>query len=244
MKNIKLHIEYEGTNYNGWQSQKGGNTIQQIIEERLGKILGERVKIIGAGRTDAGVHALDQVANFFTEKDIPPESLKKALNSMLPVDIKIRKIEECPLDFHARLNAKGKIYQYLILNSEYPSPFLIRYAWHIKKPLNLEAMREGSEYLIGEKDFSAFMASGSGVKNRIREVRWIRWKRRGRLLFFGIRANGFLRHMVRIMVGTLVYVGLGKLPPPSIKEILNSKDRKNAGITAPPQGLFLRKVIY
>jgi tRNA pseudouridine38-40 synthase len=244
MRNIKLSIEYDGTNYHGWQSQKKENTIQKVIECSIERIINSRVKLIGAGRTDAGVHALDQVANFLTDSEIPAELLKRGLNSILPYDIKIKDIEESPTDFHARLDAKGKIYQYMILNSEYPSPFLNRYSWHIKKNLDLEAMEEGSKYFIGEKDFSAFMASGSRVNNRIREIRWARWTKRGDIIIFSINANGFLRHMVRIIVGTIVYIGLGKLSTLSIEDIFNSKDRKKAGITAPPQGLFLKKVIY
>lgn len=245
MRNIKLTIEYDGTNYFGWQIQPKGETIQGVIEERLKKITSEHVHLIGAGRTDSGVHALGQVANFKTNSNIDIFSLKRALNSLLPEDIVIKKVEEVDLGFNARKHAKTKVYEYRILNRETPSVFLRRFTWHIPYKLNLGEIKKATEILIGEHDFSSFRSSGSTAKNSIRKIFRAEWKRsRDGLVLFEIEANGFLKQMVRSIVGTLIEVGRGKIDVETFKKILESKDRRKAGPTAPANALILKEVKY
>ncbi len=245
MRNIKLIIEYDGTNYQGWQKQSKGETIQGVIEEKLKKITSEDIHLIGSGRTDAGVHALGQVANFKTNSNIDIYSLQRALNSLLPKDIVIKKVEEVELDFNARKNAKSKLYEYRILNQELPSPFLRTYAWHIPYKLNWIEIRRATQIIIGEHDFSSFRSAGSAVKNSIRKIFRAEWKKgKEGLILFEVEANGFLKQMVRSIVGTLVEVGRGKINSEEFKIILESKDRSKAGPTAPACGLFLKGVKY
>lgn len=245
MRTIKLTIEYDGTEYLGWQTQPNGKTIQGSLEDCLRQITGERIHVIGSGRTDAGVHALAQVAHFKTKSPIDIQSLQRALNSLLPKDILVKKVEEVGDDFHARKKAMSKVYEYRILNRPLRSVFHRHYAWHIPQKLNREAMEKATHYLIGEHDFSSFKSSGTSSRNFIRKVLRAEWKRgREGILCFEIEANGFLKQMVRTIVGTLVEVGKGKISPEEFKEILLSKDRRKAGPTAPPHGLFLKEVKY
>ncbi len=245
MRNIKLLIEYDGTNYLGWQVQAKGQTVQGTIEEKLALLTGERVHLLGSGRTDAGAHALGQVANFKTKSQMEVQTFQKALNSLLPSDIAIIKIEEGDEEFNARGSAKSKVYEYRILNQEIRSVFHREYAWHIPQRLNLREMKKATQILLGEHDFSSFRSAGTPNKTAIRKVFRAEWRRsKEGFLRFEIEATGFLKQMVRAMVGTLVEVGKGKTSVEEFREILESKDRGKAGPTAPAHGLFLKEVRY
>lgn len=245
MRNIKLLIEYDGTNYVGWQVQARGQTIQGVIEEKLSRLTGEKIDLIGSGRTDAGVHALGQVASFKTKSRMEARTIQKALNSLLPPDIVIQKAEEAGEDFHARKNPKGKVYEYRILNRETRSAFHRGYVWHIPQPLNLTLMKKAARTLIGERDFSCFRSVGTATKSTVRKIFRAEWKRTPEgFLLFEIEGNGFLKQMVRAIVGTLVDVGKGKVSVEGFREVLESKDRSKAGPTAPARGLFLKRVHY
>ena len=245
MRTLKLTIEYDGTDYLGWQVQPKGPTLQGALEEKLALITGERPRVTASGRTDAGVHALAQVAHFKTQSALQVASIQKALNSLLPPDITIKKVEEVEEGFHARKHAKSKIYEYRVLNRDLRSPFLRRFAWHIPQKLDLERMKEATHCLLGEHDFSAFRSVGSPTRTAVRKVLKAEWKRgKDGLLRFEIEATGFLKQMVRAIVGTLVEVGRRKMTAQDFSGILASKDRRKAGPTAPARGLFLREVKY
>ncbi|MCX7792888.1 MAG: tRNA pseudouridine(38-40) synthase TruA [Thermodesulfovibrionales bacterium] len=255
MRKIRLLIEYRGTNYHGWQKQKGKITIQSAIEERLNRITGEEIKLIGAGRTDAGVHALGQVAVFKTESRHHPEVFKRALNSLLPPDIRIIDSSEVSLDFHPRFSARAKSYIYLIYLEKKPPVFLADLCWAIPHELDLKAIRSASQRITGRHDFSGFRAAGCGARTTIRtiselsieeqdEVSIAGIKIKGKLIVFQITGDAFLRYMVRNIVGTLLEIGRGKRDISSIEEILLRGDRRLAGITAPARGLFLKEVYY
>lgn len=254
-KNILIHIQYEGTRYEGWQTQPRGLTIQGLLQDCIYRLTGQKVKVIGAGRTDAGVHAIEQIATFETTSVHPLNVIKRALNAMLPDDVRIMKIEEVEEGFHARYSAIRKRYIYIIANYLDLPAFLRRYVWWVKTPLNLDAMKEAATSLIGTHDFSSFRGSGCGAKNSVRTVYSISLEKmdripfiftefKGNFIIFSIEARAFLRHMVRNIVGTIVEVGKGRLKPEMIKAILDAKDRRIAGPTAPPQGLFLAEVLY
>ena len=245
VRNIKLLIEYDGTNYQGWQVQPKGPTIQGILEEKIGLLTGQPVQLFGSGRTDSGVHALGQVAHFKTQSQMDIHTIRRALNSLLPHDIVIQKAEEVDEGFHARKYSKSKIYEYRILNRNLRSAFHRGYVWHIPQKLNLTEMKKATQSLIGEHDFSAFRTVGSPTRTTVRRVIRAEWKRgRDGLIRFEIEANGFLKQMVRSIIGTLVEIGKGRMEAAEIREILNSRDRKEAGPTAPAQGLFLKEVKY
>jgi len=245
VRNIKLLIEYDGTNYQGWQVQPKGPTIQGILEEKIGLLTGQPVQLFGSGRTDSGVHALGQVAHFKTQSQMDIHTIQRALNSLLPHDIVIQKAEEVDEGFHARKYSKSKIYEYRILNRNLRSAFHRGYVWHIPQKLNLTEMKKATQSLIGEHDFSAFRTVGSPTRTTVRRVIRAEWKRgRDGLIRFEIEANGFLKQMVRSIIGTLVEIGKGRMEAAEIREILNSRDRKEAGPTAPAQGLFLKEVKY
>jgi tRNA pseudouridine38-40 synthase len=245
MRNIKLTIEYDGTAYHGWQIQPGLETIQGVMRERIAQITQGKVNLIGAGRTDAGVHALAQVANFQTESHIDLLALQRGLNSLLPPDIVITGVEEVDEQFHARFSARSKTYEYRILNQPYPSALVRDYAWFIPHELDLPSMQRCGTLLIGSHDFSSFRASGDESRHSIREVfRLDIERRKDNVMIVAIEANAFLREMVRNIVGTLVDVGKGKTSLEKFKEIFEAKDRRQAGMTAPAQGLFLVEVKY
>jgi len=244
-KNIKLVLSYDGSNYHGWQRQKNAMTVQEMMEERIRMMVGEPVTLTGSGRTDAGVHAKCQVCNFRTRSGIPPRDMKKGLNSLLPEDIYIREASYVPPEFHARYSARSKTYEYRILNRREPDVFLRNYVWHIQRPLDHHAMAEAFGLLAGTHDFSSFRSSGSGNLNPVRLVtRAELHVPEAGFLCVVMEADGFLRHMVRNVVGTLVEVGLGKMSPARFGEVFVSKDRRLAGIKAPAQGLFLVDVKY
>ncbi len=243
-RNIKLIIEYDGTNYNGWQSQMNGTAIQDIVEGALFQLTGEKVKLTGSGRTDSGVHAYGQVANFFSTSSIPAEKFSFALNTILPKDIIIKKSLEVGSEFHARFSAKGKKYRYLIYNSTHPSALLRNRTFHVFYNLNIAAMKEASSHFIGTYNFEGFMAKGSQIKNTVRTIRETSLVKRDEIIQIEITGDGFLYNMVRIIVGTLIDVGIGRIKTQDISNIIRSCDRKLAGRTAPPQGLYLVEVYY
>lgn len=245
MRNIKMILEYEGTRYHGWQYQVGRITIQQVLEECIGTITQEKIRVIGSGRTDAGVHALNQVANFTTNTTIEARNLLRGINSLLPVDIAVKELMETNGAFHARHDAKSKVYLYQIVNSPVRSALYSRYAWFIREPLDLERIRETSALLIGTHDFSSFCAANCGIKNHVRTVMSIdvEMSQRGMIKVY-VEADGFLKYMVRNIVGTLSDAGRGKLSPAALKGIMEAKDRRCAGVTAPACGLFLKEVRY
>ncbi|MEW6410095.1 MAG: tRNA pseudouridine(38-40) synthase TruA [Nitrospirota bacterium] len=255
MKNIKLLIQYDGTNYAGWQRQKDERTIQGVIEDVIKRVTGENLRLIPSGRTDAGVHALGQVANFKTvskplhqnlwcEGKIEGKRWKDIINASLPEDIKILDSAEVDMDFHARYSARGRLYSYTILNQEDPITILRNYVWHIRRNLNVEAMIEAGRFLTGEHDFSSFRASACTARKTARKIAELRIEKRRSFIVITIEANAFLHHMVRNIVGTLVEVGRGRLSPDAVREILSAKDRNLAGPTAPARGLILMGVKY
>jgi tRNA pseudouridine38-40 synthase len=245
IKNFKIIIEYDGTRYHGWQRQKKDVTIQGEIEKALGIMTAKHIVVNGSGRTDAGVHARGQAANFRCDTDLSPGSFQKGLNSLLPEDIVIRECRQVEETFHARYDVKSKIYHYKIYNHPVPAAMNRLYAWSIRKPLNIVAMRSAVSYIIGSYDFKAFEGAGSPRAHTTRHVMAADLiESDHRLLTFRIEADGFLRFMVRNIVGTLVDVGLGKTLPAEFKQILDSRNRTNAGATAPPRGLCLMEVKY
>lgn len=244
MRNIKLTIEYDGSRYYGWQSQPNVITIQEEIEKALKKITKEDITIFGSGRTDKGVHALGQVANFITNSKIEASKFMLALNSLLPKDIVIINSEEVHKDFHARFSAIGKQYEYRIYNSKIRSPINKNFSYHVYYNLDLEKIIEASKYFEITSDFSAFMASNSTVKDTIRTIYKLTIRKENNFLIVNITGNGFLYNMVRIIVGTLIDTGRGKIAVEDIPEIIKNTDRKKAGHTAPPQGLYLKEVYY
>ncbi|HOJ51528.1 MAG TPA: tRNA pseudouridine(38-40) synthase TruA [Syntrophales bacterium] len=245
MRNLKLTIEYDGTNYCGWQRQKNGISIQGVLEEKLRNIVREEVKVVGSGRTDAGVHALGQIAHVHLQTSLNVTNILRGVNSLLPVDIAVKGIEEVPMDFHARYDAVSKVYLYRICNQPTRLPLEYRYAWSVFPVLDVAAMGEALSYIKGTHDFTSFSAVETKVKNKKRTILSANIFSRPRgIIEVEIEADGFLRHMVRVIVGTLVEVGKGKMRPTDIQAIIQARDRAQAGPTAPPQGLFLKDVKY
>lgn len=243
MRNIAMRLKFDGSGYHGWQYQTNGVTLQETIERALGEICGEKIRVTGCSRTDAGVHALDYVMNFKTNCKIPTSRFPYALNGRLGDDITVTEAREVPTEFNARFSAKGKRYIYLILNDRFPSPFLSRYSWFLPYKLNLEDMKEAAECFVGTHDFKGFMACGGQQKTTVRTVFECSVKADPKnLIKITVAADAFLYNMVRIITGTLVYVGCGKIKKDEIPEIIRKGDRRECGVTAPPQGLFLEKV--
>ena len=245
LKNFKITIEYDGNAYHGWQSQPNGPTIQDEIQKALMTMTGKKIALIGSGRTDAGVHAYGQVANFCCDTVHHSEVFQKGLNSLIPNDIVITECSQTPEKFHARYDASSKTYQYRILNRTIPAAIQRQHAWHIIKKLNLDRMRTALGTIIGTHDFKAFEGAGSSIANTTRCVMNADFvEKDDGYLIFEIEGDGFLRYMVRNIVGTLVDVGLGKTTPSDFNIILESKDRNLAGVTAPAHGLYLMQVKY
>ncbi len=244
MRNIRFTLEYVGTRYHGWQIQENAITIQQILEEKLNLILNKKSRVVGAGRTDAGVHALGQVAHFKTNNPLPVERIFKGMNSMLPEDIAVLKMEETNLSFHSRKDAKKKEYFYQIWNGARPSPFLSAFVIHIPTKLNIEAMRRAASFFQGKHDFHSFCPANTTIKDKVRHVFHSGIEEVEEMIRYRIIADGFLHHMVRTIVGTIINVGKEKIPVEKIKDIFQGKDRKLAGFVAPAKGLFLKKVYY
>lgn len=244
MRNIKLVIEYDGSNYAGWQKQNKEITIQQKIEEAVERVTGVFSEVIGSSRTDAGVHAKGFVCNFLTESRIPSERFKKALNSFLPDDIVIIKSEEVDLDFHARYDSTGKRYVYTVMLGKQRPAIGRNYVYYFHRDLDIDKMKEAAKNFIGTHDFSAFKKSGSSAKTSVRTISQVNILEDENIIKFTIVGDGFLYNMVRIMVGTLLEVGVGRFEPKYLVEILKSKDRTKAGKSVPASGLCLEDVFY
>ena len=246
MRNIRLTIEYDGTNYCGWQVQKRSQkkSIQGTIEKALQKILQEKIRIIGSGRTDAGVHAQAQVANFKTNSDTALDKLQKGLNALLPDDIAVTKIKEVHPDFHSRFAAKSKVYRYSILNRPYRSALLRGKVYFCPYPLDVRLMQEESRILLGKHNFKAFQAADKKAANSVRTIKKLQVKRDNDLIYIDIEADSFLYNMARNIIGTLLEIGRGKLPKGSLGRILVARDRRLAGPTVPSKGLCLLEVKY
>lgn len=244
MRNIKLTIEYDGKDYNGWQKQPNKLNIQGTIEQAIKSITGEDVELNASGRTDAGVHALGQVANFKTNSQIPIDKMAIAINSRLKKSIVIKKAEEVDERFHSRLSCKRKTYRYVINNSPEGTAIYRYLETHIPQKLDVQKMQEATKYFVGEHDFKAFKASGTSSKNSVRTIYDAKVEQKDDRIYIELTGNGFLYNMVRIIAGTLVDVGLGKIEPERIKEIIELGKREFAGKTLPPNGLYLLKVVY
>ncbi|MCC6731541.1 MAG: tRNA pseudouridine(38-40) synthase TruA [Chthonomonadales bacterium] len=244
MRCFRVGIEYDGTEFAGFQFQPGLRTVQQQIEDAVARLTGARVRVDAAGRTDAGVHALGQVVSLRVDTRIPTERLSAALNSALPRDVRAVGAVEADERFHARFSARSRAYVYVLLQREHPSALFGRYAWHVPGPLDIAAMRSAARSLPGTRDFAAWANGVVEARTTVREVTLCRVRRAGRLVLVRIEANAFLRGMVRNVVGTLVQVGLGRRPPEDVEAITLSRQRSEAGPTAPPQGLCLVRVRY
>ncbi|MFP4572647.1 MAG: tRNA pseudouridine(38-40) synthase TruA [Desulfobacterales bacterium] len=246
MKNFKLTIEYDGTDFNGWQIQKTGRTVQGAIEAALNVMTRQKIRVTGSGRTDAGVHALGQTAHFKCNTRLAAKDFFSGLNSLLPADIVIHACEQASAEFHAQYNARRKTYHYNILNRPMAAAVGRQYAWHIQNPLDTESMQQAADSLVGTHDFSAFENTGSPRSDSVRTVYSASFIKPAddENICFEISANGFLRYMVRNIVGTLVLVGHSKITPHEFAAVKNCLDRSRAGPTAPPHGLFLMSVTY
>ncbi len=262
MRRLKIVLAYDGSDLVGWQRQRAGRSVQGQLEDALAAIEGRPVTVAGAGRTDAGVHALGQVASCRIDHPMPVATLARALNAMLPGDIRVQRVDEAPESFHARCSARSKTYRYLLLNADFVSPFERRYVWHLRHAIDVPAMTEAAQLLVGEHDFAALQGAGSAVKTTVRTMAAVTIRESapvetvglflspadrpdgGRLIVFEMTGNGFLRHMVRNAVGSLVDIGAGRREPRWLAGVLASRDRTRAGATAPASGLSLVSVEY
>src|ERR1700722_16922598 len=248
MRNLKLIVSYDGSDFSGWQVQPDAATVQGTLASAIGRVSGEKVLPQGSGRTDAGVHALAQVVTFVTESSVPTTNFVKALNDILPASVRVLEVEEAAADFHARKSARAKTYQYRIYRAGICPPFLSRYVWHYPYPLNEAAMARGAELAAGEHDFTSFAAvdpererDGASVSN-LRRIFSSSWERKTDEFIYTVKGSGFLHHMVRNLVGTFILVGKETLAPEDVTRILKARKRSAAGATAPASGLYLVKV--
>lgn len=250
MRNLKLVLAYDGSEFSGWQVQPDCSTVQGTLACAIGRITGEKVLPQGSGRTDAGVHALAQVATFSTESSVPAENLVKALNDILPASIRVLEAHEVPPNFHARKSALGKTYRYRIYRGPICPPFFARYVWHYPYALDEAAMTRAAGLIVGEHDFTSFAAVDpergreDEDVNNVRRIVASNWKRVGEELIYTVRGSGFLHHMARNLVGTFILVGKATLQPDDVTRVLQAKDRSAAGATAPASGLYLVQVDY
>ncbi len=245
MRNIKLILQYDGTNYAGWQIQPDVKTVQGVLKNAVETLVDHQVKLYGASRTDAGVHALGQVAAFKTEKSHSLNTIKKGLNALLPDDIRVVRVEDVGLSFHPRFDAKGKTYKYRFFLGEVVPPFERFYCYHIKGKINLEKMIDSASFFLGEKDFSSFRDSMCTAKNPVKKIKVSKFNLLNNgILEYIITGDSFLHHMVRNIAGTLLWIGKGKIEPESLSEIFEKKDRTFAGPTLDAKGLFLEQVFY
>lgn len=242
---IRLLVSYDGTDFAGWQRQTNASSVQQILEESIGKLIGEQVVIQGAGRTDSGVHAHGQVAHFDMNRDPNSVNFILGLRQHLPPTIVVKEAFHAPGDFHALASCVKKTYQYLVLNREYPSALRFRYTYWRRFPLDIDYLNEATQFLLGKQDFKAFQSTGTEVQSTVREIFEAGWRMRDDdTVEFSITGDGFLKQMVRAIVGTLIELNQEKESPKRIREILETLDRRKAGPTAPPQGLYLTRVYY
>jgi tRNA pseudouridine38-40 synthase len=244
MRNIQILVEYDGTAYCGWQIQPNGLAIQQVLVDAWRETTGEDIRLIGSGRTDAGVHAYGQSANFHTDCSIPVEKIPFAINPHLPSDIRVFLAQEREHDFHSRFSAKGKIYEYRVLNNQHGSSLRHHRMWHVREPLHQELMNQAVVHFLGTHDFTAFSSVKSTSVDKVRTIHQCSMVKCGDEYVFSVEGTGFLYNMVRIMVGTVVEIGRGQRAPEEIRTLLLGQERNRSGITAPPQGLYLKKVIY
>jgi tRNA pseudouridine38-40 synthase len=244
MKRVKLTVAYDGTNYHGWQVQPNGNTIEAELNRHLSELLGEEIRVTGASRTDAGVHALGNVAVFDTSARMPAEKISYAMNTRLPEDIRIQESCEVAPDFHPRFCRTVKTYEYRILNRRFPDPTKRLYSYFYYYPLDVEKMKTAAAYLVGEHDFQSFCTMKPDLENTVRRIYSLDIEKEGDMILMRVTGNGFLYNMVRIIAGTLIRVGGGFIPPESMQAILEGKNRKLAGETARPEGLTLVEIQY
>jgi len=255
MKKFRLLIEYDGSSYHGWQVQKDALTVQGILEDRVQRLTKASTRVLGASRTDAGVHAFGQVACFAAEIRHDTQVIHRALNATLPSDIRVLHVSDADMSFNPRNDAGKKSYLYFIANEKKSSVFLQKYTTLVRQPLDIQSIMQSSQFLLGEHDFASFMGTGSGIKDSVRtvyaltieqldQIEFMSVSLRGNFIRIRMEANGFLRHMVRNIVGTFIRVGRGMMPPEMMKDILEAKDRNLAGETAPPNGLFLERIVY
>ncbi len=244
MRTILMEIEYDGTAYVGWQVQANGLSVQGVVESALAQILRQKVRIHSSGRTDAGVHARGMAAHFQTESLLPLQAFREGVNHFLPGDVVIRTVQDMPEGFHARYSARGKWYRYTIYHHAVRSPLAARTAWHLRGPLDLEQMRQAAAYLVGEHDFQAFRSSGCVAKTSVREIFQVGIFAEGAFIHIDFRGSGFLKNMVRMLVGTLVEVGQGRRPATDLQKLLQGEAELACGPTAPPHGLCLEEVWY
>lgn len=244
MRNLFLTISYDGSNYHGWQVQKNAVTVQEVFQNAVKKLFNQNIDIKGCSRTDSGVHANKYCVSFKADTDIPCENIVMALNSYLPDDIAVLNCADMDIDFHARYNVVKKEYVYIICNSKIRNPFLRNYAFWYRYDIDADYLNEQAQAFVGTYDYSGFCSANSGVEDTVRTVYGFEVSRKGDMVYFKVSADGFLYNMVRIMVGTLLFVNEGKIKKDELKNVILSKNRKLAGKTAPPQGLYLNDVIY
>lgn len=244
MRTILLIIEYDGTAYSGWQVQPNGLAVQQVVEDALAHVVGAPVRLHSAGRTDAGVHALAMPAHLHTERNLPLTAFREGVNRFLPDDVAVKEAREMPVDFHARFAARGKWYRYTLYRGAVRSPLKVRRSWHVAGHLDLAAMRQAAQLMIGEHDFRAFRSAACAAKGTVRTLSAVDFNESGELLHIDVRGSGFLKNMVRMLVGTLVEIGRGKRPVADVSRLLTGDSQLRCGATAPPQGLCLMEVRY
>ncbi len=245
MRNLKLVLSYDGTEFNGWQTQPGFRTVQETLEQAIAKLTGEpRIRCNASGRTDTGVHAIGQVVNFYSTTQLAPDVLVRAINANLPADVIVRDAAEMPQAFDANRDARSKLYRYVIHDGPVPDVFLRKYAYHVQWPLEVDAMREAAKPLEGRHDFHSFETDWPNRMSSVRTITELAITRTDELIWLDVEADGFLYNMVRAIAGTLINVGRGYWPASRVAEILHAEDRRQAGPTAPPHGLFLMRVAY
>ncbi len=242
--NYKLNLSYDGTAYHGWQKQNNATTVCDVLEQAIGRIFKQNIEVTGCSRTDAGVHAVNYVCNFKSDLFIPTDKLPVAINTKLPYDIRIKCAEIANDDFNSRFNAHSKTYIYKTCCSKILSPFMRNYAYHFPYEVNMENIKRATGFFEGTHDFAGFMTQGSSQKTTVRTINYLRAEKYDDIIEFEINANAYLYNMVRIISGTLLYVGIGKIKAEDIPDIIKSCERKRAGITAEPQGLYLKEILY